>query len=274
VHDKAKLSTELHAALESPGLISAGQAGRITVEYQPLVEISSGLVIGAEALARWEHPERGWIPPSLFVPLAEESSLIMELGSQVLAMACAQARAWLISMPRPLCVCVNISTRQLQEPTFIDEVRHSVAGLPHGLVTLEITESQLFEDLDDAASVLGKLKEAGVQLSVDDFGTGYASLSYLRKLPLDTVKIDQSFVEGIVRNRQDHRIVEVVASLAKEIGAKTVAEGVESRAQLKVLREMGCDYAQGFLFSPSLPPDAIQELFCRGGASAAGRISL
>lgn len=266
---KASLSSELHSALEAPPDLAAPETGRITVQYQPLVEISSGLVVGTEALARWEHPGRGSIPPARFIPLAEESNLIGELGASVLRQACAQARAWLASLPRAPRVCVNVSARQLREPSFVEEVRSSVAGLPRGLVTLEITETQLLEDLDDAAQVLSGLKETGVNLSVDDFGTGYASLSYLRRLPVDTVKIDQSFVKDLVRNRQDRRIVEVVTSLAREIGARTVAEGVESRAQLEILRDVGCDCAQGFLFSPAVHADAIADLV-DGGYDCSG----
>jgi EAL domain-containing protein (putative c-di-GMP-specific phosphodiesterase class I) len=164
---------------------------------------------------------------------------------------------------------VNVSTRQLQESSFIESVRQAVSGLPKGLVTLEITESQLFEDLDSAASVLTELKGTGVLLSVDDFGTGYASLSYLKKLPMDIVKIDQSFVSDLVRDRHDRRIVEAVATLARELGAKTVAEGVETPAQFELLREIGCDYGQGFLFSPSLPAEGIQALV-DGGYNSAG----
>lgn len=268
LHGKASLASELRAALDAHNN-QGGAGGNFFVRYQPLVEISSGLVVSTEALARWDHPERGSISPVQFIPLAEESGLIVELGSLVLRIACSQLRSWLSLLSRPPRVCVNVSARQLQESAFVEEVRRTVSGLPRGLITLEITESQLFEDLDGAATTLVRLKETGVQLSVDDFGTGYASLSYLKKLPIDTVKIDQSFVKDLVRNRQDRRIVEAVATLARELGARTVAEGVETKAQLELLREIGCDYAQGFLFSPAVAPEGISNLVS-GGFDGAG----
>jgi diguanylate cyclase (GGDEF)-like protein/PAS domain S-box-containing protein len=265
---KASLVNELRAVLETLGE-GEGSTPRFYVHYQPLVEMATGLVTSTEALARWLHPERGQISPGQFIPLAEEAGLIQGLGSFVLKSACDQARAWQASLRRSPKVCINVSVRQLQDPAFLAEVRGAVAGLPEGVVTLEITESQLLVDLDGAAALLTGLKDTGVHVSVDDFGTGYASLSYLRKLPLDTVKIDQSFVKDLVRNRQDRRIVEVVATLAHGIGAKTVAEGVESQAQFEVLREIGCDYAQGFLFSPALPPEELSVLM-EGGFDSSG----
>jgi diguanylate cyclase (GGDEF)-like protein len=269
LHGKASLASELRLAIDAGAATTGGDAKALFLEYQPLVEMKSGLVASVEALARWKHPERGSIPPSQFIPLAEESGLIVDLGDYVLKTACAQARRWLARSVRSPRVGVNVSARQLQDPGFVDAVRLAVTGLPPGHITLEITESQLFEDLDWAASVLVQLKAAGVLLSVDDFGTGYASLSYLRKLPLDAVKIDQSFVADLVRDRHDRRIVEAVVTLARELGARTVAEGVETKAQLEMLREIGCDYAQGFLFSPALAPESLIDLVdgagCRSG---------
>jgi diguanylate cyclase (GGDEF)-like protein/PAS domain S-box-containing protein len=255
LHGKASLASELRAAMEGEG---AG--GRFYVHYQPIVSIASGEVGCAEALARWHHPVRGPISPAQFIPLAEETNLIVDLGAFVLSSVCNQARAWASALDRPPCLCINVSVRQLQDPAFIDLVRREIAGLPGGLVTLEITESQLFEDLDDGAATLSRLKDAGVLLSVDDFGTGYASFSYLRKLPIDIVKIDQSFVADLARDRHDRRIVEAVTMVARELGARTVAEGVETKAQFDLLREIGCDYAQGFLFSPPISPEGIPGL--------------
>jgi diguanylate cyclase (GGDEF)-like protein/PAS domain S-box-containing protein len=263
LHGKASLASELRAAIEDPGRGRpgpSGPGGRFYVHYQPIIEISSGLVIGTEALARWDHPVRGNIAPAQFIPLAEESSLVVDLGAYVLASACDQVRAWTRRTAIPPKVSVNVSVRQFQDPGFLDMVAKAVAGLPRGIVTLEITESQLFEELDSAAGILAGLKEAGVLLSVDDFGTGYASLSYLKKMPIDTVKIDQSFVADLVRDRHDRRIVEAVATLARGLGARTVAEGVETKAQLELLPRLGVDYAQGFFFSPPISPEGILDL--------------
>lgn len=257
LHGKAALASELRSAVEDSG---AGGGGRFYVHYQPIIEISSGTVKGAEALARWQHPVRGAISPAEFIPLAEESNLILDLGAFVLDSVCSQAKAWAAAFSVIPRVSVNVSVRQLRDPDFLALVEREVRGLPRGLVTLEITESQLFEDLDDGAATLMRLKEAGVLLSVDDFGTGYASFSYLRKLPIDTVKIDQSFVTDLVRDRHDRRIVEAVTTVAKELGAQTVAEGVETMAQMDLLREIGCDFAQGFLFSPPIGAEAIPAL--------------
>jgi EAL domain-containing protein (putative c-di-GMP-specific phosphodiesterase class I) len=221
------------------------------------VHIATGDLAGTEALARWDHPEKGRIAPARFIPLAEESDLIVELGSFVLQTACSQARAWLEKTEAAPRISVNVSARQLQEPGFVDEVARAVEGLPRDRITLEITESQLFEDLDGAAATLLSLKRLGVLLSVDDFGTGYASLSYLKRLPVDTVKIDQSFVADLERSRHDRRIVEAVTTLSSALGAKTIAEGVETKAQLDLLRDLGCDYAQGYLFSRPVSPELI-----------------
>jgi diguanylate cyclase (GGDEF)-like protein/PAS domain S-box-containing protein len=268
---KASLATELRSAIaQQNGDSLAVSGGRFFVNYQPVIDISSGRMTSVEALSRWSHPLRGAVPPSSFIPVAEESGLIVELGGLVLRSACDRARAWLKGTRTPPRICVNVSARQLQDPGFLEEVGRASRGLPRGFLVLEITESQLVDDLRGTAKILCALKENGVSLSVDDFGTGYASLSYLKMLPVDTVKIDQSFVADLLRDRHDRRIVEAVATLARGIGAKTIAEGVETQAQLELLKEMGCDYAQGFLFSKALPPEELERLM-DGRYDEAGR---
>jgi diguanylate cyclase (GGDEF)-like protein/PAS domain S-box-containing protein len=270
---KTSLATELRSAIaqqKGTGPATSTSAGRFFVNYQPVIDIATGHITSVEALSRWTHPLRGAVPPSSFIPVAEESGLIVELGGLVLRCACDRARAWLKESRRPPRICVNVSARQLQEPSFLDEVAQASKGLPPGFLVLEITESQLVDDLRGTAKILGDLKGKGVSLSVDDFGTGYASLSYLKMLPIDTVKIDQSFVADLFHNRNDRRIVEAVTTLSKGIGAKTIAEGVETQAQLELLKEIGCDYAQGFLFSKAIPPEEL-ELLMDGRYDDTGR---
>jgi len=263
LHGKASLATELRSAIaqqNGEGAATSASGGRFFVNYQPVIDIASGRMTSAEALSRWSHPLRGAVSPSSFIPIAEESGLIIELGSLVLRSACNRARAWLKASRTPPRICVNVSARQLQEAGFLDEVVRASKGLPPGFLVLEITESQLVDDLRGTAKILGDLKDKGISLSVDDFGTGYASLSYLKMLPVDTVKIDQSFVADLFHDRNDRRIVEAVTTLTKGIGAKTIAEGVETQAQLELLKEIGCDYAQGFLFSKAVPPEELEPL--------------
>ncbi|MBL8965430.1 MAG: EAL domain-containing protein [Spirochaetaceae bacterium] len=281
---KASLASELRSALAScveakagaggaGGAAAGKRCGRFYVNYQPIVDIASGRLACVEALSRWEHPKFGQIPPGRFIPLAEESGLIVELGRLVLRAASAQAGAWLGgSGDRAPIVGVNVSARQLLEPGYVQEVRDAIAkaALPRDFFVLEITESQIFEDLDAAARILGELKDAGAQICVDDFGTGYSSLSYLKRLPIDTVKIDRSFVCDIDRDRHDRRIVETVAALTRELGAKTVAEGVETTSQLEILRSIGCDYAQGFLFGRAQEAGELEGAIARGYARTGG----
>lgn len=249
-----RMGTEhaLHRALER---------GELTVHYQPVVEIDGVTTVSVEALLRWRHPKGGLVPPTRFIPVAEESGLIVPIGAWVIAEACNQLRSWnhrQTTGPRGS-VEVNLSARQIDDPRILPTVEQilSTTGLPPELLTLEITESALMEDAASALHVLRALKDIGVLLAVDDFGTGYSALSYLQRFPLDLLKVDRSFVVGLGSETGGSEIVSAIVDLGHALGLKVVAEGVETTAQLEVLRSLGCDLAQGFLFSRPLPASEI-----------------
>ena len=217
--------------------------------------------MGTEALVRWQHPSRGLVPPLAFVPLAEETGLIVPIGRWVLQTACAQARAWQraqVDGP-PTVMSVNLSARQFSQAGLVDEVAALLAttGLPPQALELEITESVVMDETEAGIARLHALRDLGVRLVLDDFGTGYSSLSYLRRLPLDAIKIDRSFVMGLGTGGPDDRssdlpIVQAVIALAHALGIEVVAEGIETPEQLRLLRSLGCDRGQGFLFARPL----------------------
>ena len=222
------------------------------------------MIVGFEALVRWHHPERGVVSPADFIPVAEQSGLIVPLGQAVLEQACAEAVRWNGDRGgrEPLRVAVNFSPRQLSHPRAVETVVETLeqAGLDPSLLCVEITESAL---VDDAASTLGtlnRLKELGVRLALDDFGTGYSSLTYVRRFPIDTLKIDRSFIDGIVGSSEDEAIVTAVLSMGRALGVHVVAEGVETEEQAARLRTLGCKLAQGYLFSRPISPDAVRDL--------------
>jgi diguanylate cyclase (GGDEF)-like protein len=222
----------------------------LRVFYQPVIDLVTGRVTGVEALLRWEHSERGLLNPSDFITVAEETGLIVPIGSWVLDQACRQVQRWHASAERrsPLSVAINISGRQLGHPRLVEDlasVLHDTSIDP-SLVELEITESVLMDDVEMSAETLGRLHALGVHLAVDDFGTGYSSLSYLRRFPVDILKVDQSFVDGLGEDSSDSAIVTAIITLAHTLGLSAVAEGVESALQLTELRRLGCDRAQGF----------------------------
>jgi EAL domain-containing protein (putative c-di-GMP-specific phosphodiesterase class I) len=222
----------------------------LRVFYQPVIDLSSGKVDGVEALLRWEHPERGLLNPGDFITVAEETGLIVPIGSWVLDQACRQVQRWHASAERntPLSVAINISGRQLGHPRLVEDLATVLAdtSIDPSLVELEITESVLMDDVEMSADTLGRLHALGVHLAVDDFGTGYSSLSYLRRFPVDILKVDQSFVDGLGEDSSDSAIVTAIITLAHTLGLRAVAEGVESSLQLAELRRLGCDRAQGF----------------------------
>jgi PAS domain S-box-containing protein len=230
----------------------------LRLHYQPIVDLSSHQAVGAEALVRWEHPTQGLLPPLAFIGLAENTGLIHEIGTWVARAACGMA-ASLAAGGTPLQVAVNVSAHQLSDDGFVDLVTGLLAetGCPARLLSIEVTETAVAEDIDAAIATLTALKALGVQLALDDFGTGYSSLLYLKHFPVDTIKIDRSFVSGLGANEQDGVIVASTVSLAHRIGVTCVAEGVETVDQLELLRKMGCDYAQGYLFSRPLPAEAL-----------------
>ncbi len=253
------------AWLEAEGeLRTALELGDLRNVYQPIVSASSGAIVGFEALVRWYHPERGVLPPSDFIPIAEQSGLIVPLGVAVLDQACEEAARWnAVRAPEAqLRVAVNFSPRQLSHPGAVSAVEHALesTGLAPELLCVEITESALVEDAAATLATLTCLKELGVRLALDDFGTGYSSLTYVRGYPIDTLKIDRSFIDGIVASSEDEAIVTAVLSMGRALGVNVVAEGVETEAQADRLRTLGCKLAQGYLFSRPVAPDAIDGL--------------
>jgi diguanylate cyclase (GGDEF)-like protein len=233
----------------------------LCLHYQPIVRVNSGALTSFEALVRWNHPERGQVPPDEFIPLAEDSGLIIPIGRWVLREACAQLSAWRAASPTmsAVQVSVNLSAKQFNSPDIVATVAEALAlaSLPAAALILEITESVLMEEAESTAQTLRALKELGVGLSIDDFGTGYSSLSYLKRFPVDVLKIDRSFVAGLGTDADDDVIVSAVVSLAHALGLSVVAEGVETRCQLHELRRLGCDSAQGYLLGRPGPSGSV-----------------
>ena len=230
-------------------------AGEFVPHYQPVIELASGRVVGAEALARWAHPERGLLPPSAFIELAEETGLIVPLGLTILRQACNDAARWGDAFGTDPKLSVNLSAKQLQHDSIVDDVAHILAesGLAASRLTLEITESVLIADPDAAARVLAHLKELGITLALDDFGTGYSSLSYLGRFPVDVLKIDRSFVAG-----PEGALLEAIVGLGRMLQLSVVAEGIESREQLDRLDALGCGLGQGYLFAEPMSDVELQ----------------
>ncbi|MGH8532085.1 MAG: putative bifunctional diguanylate cyclase/phosphodiesterase [Gammaproteobacteria bacterium] len=256
-HERLLLENHLRRAL---------LRGELSLHYQPQIDLRSNAVVGVEALLRWQHPERGMVPPDEFIPIAEETGLIAEIGEWVLRTACNQASTWQAAGLPPVRMAVNLSVRQLLRqfdlPALVGAVLRD-SGLAARSLELEITESTLMADPGHAIEVLRELHEMGLQITVDDFGTGYSSLSYLKRLPLDRIKIDQSFVRDIPEDADDVVIVQTILAMAKQLKIGVVAEGVETLAQCQFLREQRCEEAQGYLFSRPLRAEACAELLAR-----------
>ena len=241
------------------------EAGELRLFYQPLVALDDRRIEQVEALARWEHPRRGLLLPSEFVPVAEETGSIMDLGSWVLREACRQTVRWEQASPdhRSIPIAVNVSVRQLAHPDFEDTVwaiLEETGAEPKNL-WFEITETAFMDPAAPIFDVLDRLRELGVRLAIDDFGTGYSSLSHLRQFRVDELKVDRSFVQGLGRDEDDASIVVAVANLAHSLGLAVVAEGVETAEQVRRVRLIGCDLAQGYFFARPEPPSRIQERF-------------
>lgn len=251
--ERLSLEARLRRALERDELL---------VYYQPQLEIASGRIVGAEALVRWLDPEEGIIMPDRFIHIAEESGLIIPLGEYVLRAATLQAKAWTDAGFTPLRVAVNFSPRQFAHSDLVGQILDILqeTGFDPRYLELELTESALMSEGGDAAGLLNQLKTMGVRLAIDDFGTGYSSLSYLRHFPLDTLKIDKSFVRDIPIHQDDMEIATAIIQLAHILGFTVLAEGVETEAQLAFLRDQGCDLYQGYLFSKPLSATEFSEL--------------
>ncbi len=248
-------------ALES-GLRGALDRGEFVLYYQPKIDLKTGLMIGAEALLRWRHPQRGIVPPERFVPLAEDSGLIVPIGQWVLREACGQARAWQASGLGTVPVAVNVCAIELRNKGFLEGVRRVLrdTGLDPRLLELELTESVLMESAGATAALLHELKGMGLALAVDDFGTGYSSLSYLTQFPIDALKVDQSFVREITSDGEGSAIIAAVISMGKSLKHRVIAEGVETPAQLAFLQSQRCEEGQGFHFSRPLSVARFGEL--------------
>jgi len=255
--ERVKLETGLHRALER---------GEFVLYYQPQVDLKTGGLIGAEALLRWRHPELGLLSPAQFIPLAEETGFILPIGEWVLRTACAQNKAWQDAGFPPMDIAVNVSAVQFQRDDMVDTVRQVLeeTGLEPHYLSLELTESILMRNPEAAAGILRNLKTLGVQISIDDFGTGHSSLSYLKRFPTDIVKIDQSFVRDVASDPDDAAIAGAMVAMAHSMSLRVIAEGVETLGQLHFLRSLNCDQMQGFFVSRPLPSEEFVDVL-RGG---------
>ncbi|WP_448570712.1 putative bifunctional diguanylate cyclase/phosphodiesterase, partial [Trichothermofontia sp.] len=243
-------------------------AQEFVLYYQPMIALSTGTIVGFEALIRWQHPRRGVVPPLAFIPLAEETGLIIPLGAWICQAACQQAHQWQTLFPdRPLVLSINLSSRQFEQPDLTEQLaviihETGVAGFP---LKFEITESMVMGDIETAIDRMLRLKALGCQLGLDDFGTGYSSLSYLRRFPVDTLKIDKSFVQKMGQSPEDAAIVRMIIDLGHTLGMDVVAEGVETQVDADHLRSLGCDFGQGYFWAKPLPAaqatDLLQEQF-------------
>jgi EAL domain-containing protein (putative c-di-GMP-specific phosphodiesterase class I) len=248
----------------------AFERDELRLHYQPKYSLKTGQIGGVEALVRWDSPDRGLVFPSDFIPLAEETNLILQLGDWVLNRVCADYRAWQRLLPSPCRVSVNLSLRQLQQRRFLDRVRETFRA--HGVsptsIELEITETTLMEDPVRTVRILDALYGMGLHLAIDDFGTGYSSLSALQQFPISTLKIDQSFVRDVAIDKDNAAIVDAIIQMAHSLQLEVVAEGVESAEQLEFLRKHGCDYAQGHLFGdPVTGPEFGEVLIADSGGT-------
>lgn len=247
------LETDLHRALER---------NELCLRYQPQFDLRNGGLTGREALLQWKHPTLGYVTPGQFVPIAEENGLIVPIGEWVLQEACRQNREWIDSGLAPVKIAVNVSAVQFERAEFAESVASVLAstGMPAHLLELELTETMVLRDAERVGRHLARLKSLGVRLAVDDFGVGYSSLSYLQDLPLDLLKIDRRFVEALRENTRSHSLVQAIVSLAHGLGMRVVAEGVESREQLKILGDLDCDEVQGFLLGRPHSADLASQI--------------
>lgn len=269
----AFFAPEMNERVESQLLMESAlrralKNGEFRLHYQPRISAATGRAVGMEALLRWAHPQWGLVEPARFIPALEESGLVVPVGEWVLAEACRQAAAWREAGLEPLRVSVNLSSRQFRSDTLAAAVRQALeaSGLEPAQLEVELTESVLMENMEQAMAVMGSLKALGVAISIDDFGTGYSSLGYLKRFPIDSLKIDRAFVRDLATSPKDAAIVDAIAALAKSLGIGLVAEGVEDAHQVEFLRERYCTELQGYLFGRPVPPEGVAEFLRRPAA--------
>jgi diguanylate cyclase (GGDEF)-like protein len=254
--ERLRMETDLRLALSR---------GEFRVHYQPQVDARDNRIVGAEALVRWNHPELGAQSPTEFIKVLEDSGLILEVGSWIVDEACKSFRQLILKGlvdPLDFSLCVNISPRQFRQNDFVERIENSLAsyGLPCSLLKLEITEGIVIQNLEDTINKMRRLKKLGVSFAMDDFGTGYSSLTYLKRLPVDTLKIDQSFIRDATTDPNDAEIIRAIVAMARSLELKVIAEGVETPEQLQFLQGLDCHFYQGYLHSPPLPVEEFQKL--------------
>jgi diguanylate cyclase (GGDEF)-like protein len=254
LQERLTLENQLHGALERNEMV---------VYYQPLIDLHSGQVTAMEALVRWQHPTLGLISPAKFIPIAEANGAIVPIGEWVLRTACAQTRAWQLSKFTPIRISVNLSARQFEQPYLVEIVNQILeeTGLKASYLELEVTESFLMANIERSVKTLKELQKLGICLALDDFGTGYSSLNYLKRFPVNMLKIDRSFVQDVMSNADSAAVTDAIIALAKSLRLKITAEGVETKEQLEYLQMHGCDEGQGFYFSRPVPADIIASMF-------------
>lgn len=254
MEERLRLETDLRHALNRQ---------EIELYYQPLVDLKTGYLVGFEALVRWNHPQ-GMIPPTRFIPVAEETGIIITLGTWIIEAACSQMQQWRSQFPQAdqIGINVNLSGRQFSQPDLLQSILDIIrrTGLPASCLKLEVTETIAMQNVEETIDILLRLKEIGFKISIDDFGTGYSSLSYLCHFPIDTLKVDRTFVTRMQESPADYAIVQTIVTLSHSLGMKVVAEGIETDIQWKILRDLGCEYGQGYLFAKPLPVEAATDL--------------
>ena len=253
--ERLQMETDLRRAVE---------LNEFRLHYQPLVSLKTGRVTGLEALVRWNHPTRGLVHPGDFIPIAEETGLIVPMGRWVLDEACRQMKEWHQTHPRevPLTIGVNLSVKQFSQPDIVDQIQGSIAssGIDAGSLRIEITESAIIDKGKTSGAILQRIRDLGVQIYLDDFGTGYSSLSYLHGLPIDAIKIDRAFVSNMDTDEKNLRLVRTILTLAEIVGVRAEAEGISTSEQLRELRSLSCEQGQGYLFSAPITKEAVSEV--------------